>query len=194
MSHCYVLVFYCALQSRKLAEITSCKRRPPGYRSYPTCSNRLTLCVFAPTPHCRTDTTPHMEHIGHALTRPTGCGGNRALAGGAQARGAKVVLLQTWGWLTGANPSFANYLTMQARPRSWPCDPEGCNPRPGAGSPAQTRASPTTSPCRQALAHGLATLGDVTLDPVPQRAPLLWLPSFAECPAMHVRPHLEPRP
>ena len=32
-----------------------------------------------------------------------------------QARGARVVLLQTWGWLTGKNQYFANYLTMQAR-------------------------------------------------------------------------------
>ena len=37
-----------------------------------------------------------------------------------QARGARVVLLQTWGWLTGKNQYFANYLTMQARPlHSW---------------------------------------------------------------------------
>ena len=26
-----------------------------------------------------------------------------------------MVLLQTWGWLTGKNKYFANYLTMQAR-------------------------------------------------------------------------------
>ena len=26
-----------------------------------------------------------------------------------------MVLLQTWGWLTGKNQYYANYLTMQAR-------------------------------------------------------------------------------
>ncbi|KAK9845899.1 hypothetical protein WJX81_005505 [Elliptochloris bilobata] len=37
----------------------------------------------------------------------------QGLAALAQARGARVVLLQTFGWLTGKNTYFANYLTMQ---------------------------------------------------------------------------------
>lgn len=41
----------------------------------------------------------------------------------AQAKGARVVILQTWGWLTGKNPYFANYLTMQARHNLYTLNP-----------------------------------------------------------------------